>query len=385
MNDLVTKIKNLKSWVVEHRRYLHQYPELSLHEHHTSRYCQKILEDLGYTITPGFEAGFIADLIIPGAKGCVAFRAEMDALPIQELNKHAFVSQNHGVAHMCGHDAHMAIALLTAKVLHDHQNQLHCNIRFVFQPSEEQVPGGALGMIATGCLDGVDAIYGLHTTAQADVGEIWIREGVLMGASSPFILEVIGKGCHAGKPEEGLSPITAAVKIVEAWQAIPKAIHSEYPPILSVTVIQAGKVNNVIPETATLMGALRAFSNEDLQSVRVKMQEILKSLESQGYQFKLSYQEGYRCVVNSAMGVQTVLDATAKIPGVVANQAIKPLAFVEDYCYYLEHKPGAFFFLGAGNQAEGVSYPLHSPHYDIDEDALLVGANIMANIALERK
>lgn len=379
------KIKALKPWAVEHRRYLHQHPELSLQEQNTSIYCKKILADLGYDIKPCFEFGFIAEFLTPGATKCIAFRAEMDALPIEEQNTHEFVSQNKGVAHMCGHDVHMTIALFTAKILVECKEELACNVRFIFQPSEEELPGGAKGMIGNGCLEGVDEIYGLHTTAQAEVGEIWIREGALMGTSSPFTVEVIGKGCHAAKPEEGLNPIHAAAELIMIWKDIPKTLQTDYAPILSVTVIQSGNVNNVIPSTLKMQGAMRAFSSTDLKTIQNTMRESLKPFEARGFKFELHFQQSYSCVVNQPYGLKRVLEAAQKIPGLFANQSIEPMRFVEDFCYYLEERPGAFYFLGGGNKAKNICLPLHSPHYDVDEDALVVGASLMSLIALDVK
>ncbi len=379
------KMKALQPWAVEHRRYLHAHPELSLQEKNTARYCRQVLADLGYTVTPLFGHGFIADLNVRGAARRIAFRAEMDALPVVEKNTHAFVSRHPGVAHVCGHDVHMSVALFTAKILQDNVSALAVNIRFIFQPSEEELPGGARGMIASGCLEGVDEIYGLHTLAEAKVGEIWIREGVLMGTSSPFTLTITGRGCHAARPEAGLSPLSAAAELILQWQALPQEMPKAHPPILSVTVVEGGRVNNVVPETTLIKGALRAFSAEDLSEIQAKMRHSLACLEQRGYRFDLAFEESYRCVINGSYGVSRVVAAAAQLPGVIVRQDIAPMRFVEDFCYYLEACPGAFYFLGGGNAAKHIIHPLHSPHYDVDEKALSVGARLMATLALEAK
>lgn len=380
--ELLTRINHLRPWVIKHRRHLHEYPELSLQERQTSAYCQKVLQESGYRIRPCFGYGFTADLEIPAATKRIAFRAEMDALPIIEQNIHGFVSKNAGIAHMCGHDVHMAIALLTAKILSECQNALSCHVRFVFQPSEEELPGGAKGMIAGGCLDGVDEIYGLHTLP-AEVGTLLIREGVLMGTSSPFTLKITGKGCHAAKPEEGLNPINPAAALVQLWQQIPHNLVTEHPPILSITLLQSGNTNNVIPEAATMTGALRAFSAEDLLKIQEEMHKSLAPFVKQGYEMQLQFTQSYHCVVNQSYGVRRVLQAARSIPGLMVDQNIAPMRFVEDFCYYLEECPGAFYFLGGGNRAKNITHPLHSPHYDVDEEALVIGASMMSMLALE--
>ncbi len=383
LEAILAKIKAERSWAIAHRRYLHQHPELSLQEQNTSQYCQQVLKDLGYQISSAFGYGFVADLAIPGAKKRIAFRAEMDALPVLEQNQHEFISVNQGVAHVCGHDVHMAVALFTAKILAESKADLACHVRFIFQPSEEEIPGGALGMIQAGCLEGVDAIYGLHTLPQAQVGEIWIRQGTLMGTSSPFDVKVIGKGCHAGCPSEGLSPISAAAEIIAVWQALPNEIVEQYPPIVSVTAVHGGNSHNIIPESIELKGALRAFSRQDLEQVQAKIRSHCQALEQRGYQIALHFQESYECVVNQAYGFKQVLQAAAKVPGLLVKQDIAPVNFVEDFCYYLNQCPGAFYFLGGGNPAKHIVHPLHSPHYDVDEAALVVGTSVMTMLAME--
>ncbi len=381
---ILEQAKALKDWSVEHRRYLHQHAEVALQEKNTAKYCKDILQNLGYKITDCWGHGFYADLNIPNATKRIAFRTDMDALPIHELNTHDFVSKNPDVAHMCGHDVHMAVALTTAKLLKENTDRLHCNIRFVFQPSEERIPGGAVGMIENGCLDGVDEIYGLHNFATSPVGAIALRVGTLLAANATFALTIIGKGCHAAQPHNGLNPLPAAAEIITTWQNIPQQVNKQETPILSICQCIAGTAENIIPETAKLVGTMRALQNEDLRKMDKLMRDSLTELERRGYKHELVINYGYDCVINSAEGVERVVAAAKEV---IAEADIltdiAPIMGSEDYCYYLQHKPGAFYFLGAGNAAKGIDEGLHSPHYDVDEDCLPIGAAIMAEIALQ--
>lgn len=383
--DILNEAKKLKDWAVKHRRHLHQHPELSLQEQKTSAYCQKVMSDLGYTITPSFGYGFCADLNIPNSSETIAFRAEMDALPIQEQNHHDYTSKNPGVAHMCGHDVHMTIALATARLLAENKEKLTRSIHFIFQPSEEETPGGALPMIEAGCLKGVKEIYGLHTTASAPAGTILIREGTLMATSNTFIAKIIGKGCHAAKPSEGLNPIPAAASIIEEWQQIPDQFASNPKPILSITRINSGNTNNVIPDIAEIGGTIRCFDDETMLKIRTKMQEQLDALTNEGFKVELQFIQSYHCVVNQSHGVKRVVDAAKTIlPEEKIRTDIQPFTFVEDFCYYLQNCPGAFFLIGAGNVDKNIKAPLHSNCYDVDEDVIVYGSAIMATLALKK-
>ena len=224
----------LKSWGVKHRRYLHQHPELALQEKETAHYCKSVLHSLGYKIQNSWGYGFTADLNIKRAKTRIAFRADMDALPINEKTMHNFKSKKPNIAHLCGHDAHMAIALTTAKLLKNNQASLKHNVRFIFQPSEEIPPGGALSMIKNGCLQSVTEIYGLHMWDNP-LGKVSLCEGPLMAGIANFDIIIIGKGCHAAEPNKGLNPIEAVAYSIEQVKKIRNKLATKQDTILSIT------------------------------------------------------------------------------------------------------------------------------------------------------
>ncbi len=385
MSILLEQAQALLDWGIKHRRHLHRYPELSCQEQKTSEYCQQILRELGYQITTRWGYGFTADLFNVNANKTIAWRADMDALPAQEKNTHEFVSVYPGKAHLCGHDGHMTIALMAARLLAEQAQPLPTNIRFIFQPSEELPPGGALGMIEQGCLEGVDEVYGLHNDPGTPVGKVRTRVGALTAAADRFDLIIRGRGCHAARPQDGLDPVIAGAQLISAWQSIvARRINPVHAAVLSVTQFHAGEVFNVIPDQAVLAGTVRTFDQSDRNLIRELMQTHLELLRKQGYQIEFKYIEGYDAIINPNSGVDRFAAAATTILGSQqVDTSTEPESWGEDFCYFLQHKPGAFYFLGSGNAEKNMTAPLHSPRYDFDEAALAIGAAITASIVLQ--
>lgn len=362
------------------------YPEVGGNEKHTSLYCKKVLKPLGFKVKNVFEYGFIADLKVPGAKKTIAFRADMDALPIEENNAHSYVSKNKHVAHICGHDAHMAILLLLAKLLTQNISALKVNVRLVFQPCEEQYPGGARGMIAGGALKNVSEIYGLHMASLLPVKTIATRVGPFFASSDEFEVIIQGKSCHAAHPEYGLNPLFAATTVLTEWQKMLPHIPAKLPIILTPTICQGGTATNVIPETIKIAGTMRTFDQALRKKILELMRKSLQKLSRFGYKYKIKIFPGYDSLVNSKAGVARIISAAKDIlPAASINTKFKPVRYAEDYSYYLQKVPGAFFLLGCGNKRKKITAPLHAVNFNIDEDAISYGAAIMLNLALKVK
>ncbi|MDF1796145.1 MAG: amidohydrolase [Coxiellaceae bacterium] len=381
--NFLSATKSLFKQSQQHRRHLHQHPELSLKEADTSSYCQQVLRELGYDVRPCWKHGFVADLVFDSNKPFTAWRADMDALPIQEQNTHDFVSKNNGIAHMCGHDSHMTIALTAAEVIAQNKDQWQGNsIRFIFQPSEELPPGGAPGMIEMGCLENVDQIYGLHNNPEHECGDVITRCGPFLAAADTFKLEIIGRGGHAARPHETLDPLYVAAQLITTWQSIiSRRINPAHSAILSVTQCIAGDTYNVIADHASLAGTVRTYDQSDRDLIVKLISESFIPFEKQGYQFQFDYIKGYDAIVNHALGVERIATAAAQI--IDQNKIdidAEPVGFGEDFCYYLQHKPGAFFMLGSGNKSKGITNGLHSAKFDIDEDCIPIGAAIACQI-----
>ncbi|MCA8911375.1 MAG: amidohydrolase [Planctomycetes bacterium] len=383
--DLLNAAKEMQEWLTTQRRTLHMVPELSLHEFKTSEHCAQQLTELGLKVTRLWGEGFIADLDAPNGKGRVALRADMDALPITELNDIPYRSTHDGVAHMCGHDTHMTIAMGTAKLLSARKDKLTRSVRFIFQPSEELPPGGALGLIEKGCLEAVDEVYGLHNNPQMETGTVATAVGAITAAADIFEIALVGRGGHASRPHEALDPIPATAELVGMLQTlVSRRTQPGKPAVVSVTKFSAGTTHNIIPDRAELMGTVRTYE----ESVRARIIEEMERMtaavaQAHGLKHEFKYTRGYDSIVNHESGVQAVAEAASEVVGKGnVNTNFEPQTWGEDFAYYLQHKPGAFFLLGSGNSSKGITEPLHSARFNVDESCLPLGVAVMARLAL---
>jgi len=375
----------LSAWLSETRRAFHRQPERSREEVKTSARCAELLEGFGLQVRRGVAGhGVIADLNIPGASRRIALRADMDALPLQERSDTPYKSEIPGVAHMCGHDAHMTIALGAARMLAKHRDTLPCSVRWLFQPSEELPPGGALGMIEAGALDGVDEVYGLHNVPELEVGDVQTRDGVLTAAADLFEITLYGRGGHAARPHKALDPIPGACALVTQLQTlISRHCAPSQAAVLSVTRFHAGTTHNIIPDQVELEGTVRTFDANVRDLIQTRMAEMIQGVaNAHGLRAEFNYVRGYDSIVNHTSGVTRVTEATQHTLGADAFQHLdQPKSWGEDFAYFLQHRPGAFFLLGSGNRERGITEPLHSPFFDIDEQCLVVGSALMASLA----
>jgi amidohydrolase len=375
--------------IIRTRRYLHERPEISWRESETTDYVEGRLRELGLSnIIRGFggtDAGVTADLEC-GPGPCVALRADMDALPIHEENSVGYRSKNDGAMHACGHDGHMSALLGAAEILREARAEISGRVRFIFQPAEEiGDPSGASVMIKEGALDGVDAIGGMHLWSFVRAGLVQWRTGPVMASSDRLNIAFTGKGGHGAMPHAAIDPIVASAAYISAIQTITsREIDPTDPAVVTIGRINAGETFNVIPGRAELLGSLRSFS----QGVRDKMEERLRRIAdgiASAYRCEAETSVTYMipCVRNDAGLTETLKEAAAGIVGRGSMEKSPPLMVSEDFSMYQEHIPGTFFFLGAGNEAIGASYPHHSPRFGIDESVLPTGAALLAAFALK--
>ncbi|OEF98753.1 hypothetical protein BHF68_00485 [Desulfuribacillus alkaliarsenatis] len=366
-------IGQLSEW----RRTLHQFPEISNQEWETVKRLKAWLRDMEIDIME-FEGmpGFVA--LIPGLTDEeIAFRADIDALPIEEGKDCSYASKELGVMHACGHDGHMAILLGLAKVLKEMQLQgkLKRSVRLIFQHSEEQVPGGAIPMIEAGALGNVKRIFGLHLWSSLEIGKIGIRPGVMMAAADRFIINIQGKGGHGSMPHQTVDTIIVASQVIQSLQTIvSRNINPLDSAVLSIGTVHAGTNFNIIADKAKLTGTVRTFLPEVRAQIKQRIDEIVTLVcKTYNAEHTLIYIEGYPPVNNHESLTEEV---TAELSKVIDTQniiQIPPVMGGEDFSYYQKRIPGVFFFVGAGNHAKQFNYPQHHPKYDIDEDSLAVG------------
>lgn len=369
----------IEPYVIEKRRYFHAHPELSAHEFETTKALAAELDAMGIPYVQPGETGIIATIRgeAPGAYDeagkphhCLALRTDIDALPVTEQTGAPFASQNEGVMHACGHDCHTAALLGLLRSMTQHRAALKYNVRFIFQYAEEPDPGGAIDMIANGCLAGVDRIYGLHVDNQLSVGTIGIKDGPYMAGSGRFDVTIRGQGGHGALPHLTTDVLGAVCHTVSAIDAIPgKLLGPGEEGIISVCYINGQSAFNVLPAEANFGGLIRALNDETFEKIETLLRRELHGIcDAYGAAFDFRYSRGYPVLVNHTDQVNTVRAAAQALH--LPCRDLLHTFITEDFSRYLEKCPGAYFRLGTGNPEKGAIYPLHSSHFTVDEDAL---------------
>jgi amidohydrolase len=372
--------EQLRAW----RRHLHAHPELSGHERETAAFVAEQLRRLGYEPVTGVGGtnGLTAELAGPPGP-CVALRADMDALPITEETGLPFASTRPGAMHACGHDAHTAMLLGAAQLLRQRQAELRRPVRLIFQPHEEQFPGGAAPLIAAGVLENVASIFGLHISSQLPLGVLGTRPGPFMAGLNDLDIRVIGKGGHAAMPEQCVDPLVAAAQIVVALQSVvSRSLAMTDLAVVSVTRIEAGSADNIIPQDVRMRGTIRTYDPGVQARVCARVREIATGVAAaHGATAEVRLDPGYPVLVNDPEVTRRACEIAAAIGFEAAKiQTIEPQGGGEDFAYYCQKAPGAFAFLGA--RVAGDAYPHHHPRFDVDEAALPLGAALLAAYAL---
>lgn len=386
-DDLRAAADALAGRLVEWRRALHRHPELGFEETWTSAFVKERLEALSIEVREGMaDTGLAGILRAPQAReGGVLLRADMDALPIQEVAGREYGSEIEGRMHACGHDGHMAMLLGAAELLAARRDDLPGDVVLCFQPAEEG-RGGAQRMIREGVLDlvKIETVYALHLWSQFEAGTVQVRSGPVMAAQDEFTAQVVGKGGHGALPHTTRDPIPAAARGVLALQSIvSREVDPVEPAVVTVGRFEGGTAPNVIPDRVRLDGTLRSFGDEVRQLLRRRVEEVLRgAAEAAGCRLEMDLRPGYPAVVNDAGAVEAVRSAARSVVGESGLREHAPLLAAEDFAYFLRERPGAFVFVGAGNAGRGIDAPHHSPAFDIDESALPRGAELLARLAL---
>ncbi|CAM2916216.1 amidohydrolase [Staphylococcus sp. HGB0015] len=357
--------------MIETRRYLHQYPELSFQEKHTHDYIVERLQKLNFQIDAHVgQNGILARISGEEPGPTIALRADFDALPIEDLKDVPYRSKVPGVMHACGHDGHTSILLTVAELLHAHQSELKGTVVLIFQYGEELTPGGAQEMIADNALMGVDKIYGNHLWTGYPTGTIHTRPGPMMAQPDEFHITLFGKGGHGAKPHETIDPIVILAEfILSAQKIVSRTIDPVKQAVLSFGKIEAGNADSVIPDTATCQGIVRTFDSEVQTHIYHKMDKLLQGLAlANDITYSFDYIKGYLPVYNHEASAETVKKAANALNFRYHDSDLMMVG--EDFSFYLKARPGAFFFTGCGNPQKETDWPHHSPHFDIDESAM---------------
>lgn len=391
MASLLEKIKALSNSIAEetvaNRHHLHMHPELSFQETATQAYVEKQLNAWGIPNSRLANTGVVG--IIEGknpGKKVVALRADMDALPITETNDVPYKSTNPGVMHACGHDVHTSSLLGTAHILQQVKDDFEGTIKLIFQPAEEKAPGGASIMIKEGVLENPKpiSIFGQHVATNVPVGKIGFREGMYMASTDELYIKVIGKGGHGAMPDVCIDPIVIASHIIVAMQQIiSRNKNPKFPSVLTFGKIEGLGATNVIPDEVNIAGTFRAMDETWRAEGLAKMKKLAEGIaEAMGGEAIFDVLKGYPFLQNDPeltrkakaaaiayMGEDNVVDLDLWMAG-------------EDFAFYTHHVDACFYRLGIRNEAKGITNGVHTPNFDIDEDALAIGPGLMAWLAV---
>ncbi|MEZ5334131.1 MAG: amidohydrolase [Methanolobus sp.] len=386
-------MQSFEKWVRDIRRDFHRNPELSFYEYKTQDRIMSILEDLGIECRKIADTGVLAEVRGRNPGPCIAIRSDTDALAAYEsLTEHnkEYISQNPGIMHACGHDGHMAIVLGVARMVKERRKDLCGTVKFIFQPAEEVPPGGAVRIIEEGGLDGVDAVIGLHIFGDVDIGQINVRAGPFMASSNRFIVKIFGKGGHHSTPDMCIDPIRIASEFVSSLTGtIPQKVSSsDY--VLGFGTIEAGKQFNRSPDELELVGSFRTFDDNDTELIEQTMSSILDSLmtsySNEGItdvpSYTLKVQHGYPVLFNDPVFTERASELLLEKFENVDIHA-KSIFGAEDFAYYLQEVPGMYAIIGTKNVEKGIVEGNHSSSFDIDEDVLLTGIELLYSVAMD--
>ncbi|MGL1887497.1 MAG: M20 family metallopeptidase [Reichenbachiella sp.] len=390
--DLINKIKSLSKEyhqeTIENRRHLHANPELSFEETETAKFVISFLEKLGVKHRTGI-AGTGIEAIVEGKnpeKKVTSLRADMDALPIKEESLKPYKSKNDGVMHACGHDVHTSSLMTTLRILHELKDEFEGTIKFIFQPGEEVFPGGASLMIKDGILKNPKptSIFGQHVMPLIPVGKVGFRKGMYMASADEIYVTVTGKGGHGALPENCIDPILITSHIIVALQQVVSRIASpKTPSVLTFGKVEAKGATNVIPNDVKLEGTFRTLDEKWRKEAHVRMKKIAEGIaEAMGGYCKFDIQVGYPFLKNDPEVTGRARQAAVDFLGEDNVVDLDVWMGAEDFAYYSQKADACFYRLGTRNEEKNIISGVHTPTFDIDEDALSHGPGLMAWLAI---
>ena len=381
--------QNIFNEVVANRRHLHANPELSFHEVETSAFVAKKLEDMGLEYHKMANTGLVA--LIKGEKPSdkvVALRADMDALPILEANEVPYKSQNSGVMHACGHDAHTSSLLGTAKILTELKSQFAGTVKLIFQPAEEKLPGGASLMIKEGVLENPkpQAVIGQHVMPWIDAGKVGFRAGKYMASTDEIYVTVKGKGGHGAQPQANIDPVIITAHLLTALQTIISRYNDpKSPSVLSFGKVIANGATNVIPNEVYLEGTFRTMDEAWRADAHKKMKKMAEGIaESMGGSCEFNIMKGYPFLINEEKLTNAMRGYAEDYLGKENVLDLDLWMAAEDFAYYTQVADSCFYRLGTRNESRGITSSVHTPTFDVEEDAFKVSTGLMAYLALKQ-
>ncbi|WP_257669352.1 M20 metallopeptidase family protein [Parapedobacter tibetensis] len=390
MRDKVSAVAaQIHGKIIALRRHLHQNPELSFEEYQTSAFVKSELDDLGISYIPMANTGLVAEIKgEQSSNNVIALRADMDALPITEVLGREYGSKNTGVMHACGHDAHTASLLGTARILQSLKAEFGGTVKLIFQPGEEKLPGGASLMIKEGALQNPipQAVIGQHVMPMIPAGKVGFRAGKYMASTDELYVTIKGKGGHGAQPQQNIDPVVIMAHIITALQQVVSRIADpKIPSVLSFGKVIANGATNVIPDEVYLEGTFRTFDEKWRKEAHSRMRKMAIGIaESMGGTCEFEVRVGYPFLVNEE---KLTAEARKFAEEYLGRENVIDLDLwlaAEDFAYYSQVADACFYRLGTGNEAKGIMSAVHTPTFDIDESALALSTGLMAYIALRK-
>lgn len=377
--------------IIKIRHQIHQNPELAFNEKDTAKLAASKMKELNLEVETGIYGTGVCALLKNSSEGdkktkTILLRADMDALPIQEATGLEYESKNRGVMHACGHDAHTAILIGTAVVLNELKDELNGNVKFLFQPAEEE-EGGAEGMIKAGVLENpkVDAALGLHVWGSTPKGVVEYRPGPFMASPDRFEIKIIGKGGHAAQPHNCIDPVPIAASVInEIQNIISRRLDPAESAVISICNLHGGETHNVIPNEVVLEGTMRTLKPEIREKIPVWIEEVVaKTTAIYGAEYELEFEYRFPPLINNYEMTEVLKNAAAKIVGEEKLKlAEKPNLGGEDFSYFTEALPACFFFLGIAPSTDELIQH-HHPEFNVDDDVLKEGIAILAQTVID--
>lgn len=388
MSKIVESAKALMPELIEIRRHFHMYPENSRCEKETSKKVIELLKEIGVDEIIENVNGYGVIGVIKGVKegGVVALRADMDALQVQEMNDVVYKSRNEGCMHACGHDVHTGGLIGAAKLLCQNRDQIAGTVKLIFQPAEELSPhGGSKGMLASGHLDDVQAVFGLHVWPDLPHGKVGVKAGPLMAATDHFTIKIHGKTAHGAKPNQGIDAVVLGAQFVMAAQTfVSRKVDPLDNAVVTFGIFNAGTRYNVIAGDCLLDGTVRTLNPETRDMIEDSMRKLLDAICLQsGATAEIEYGRGYPALVNHEKDAALIKKTAVSLFGEDEVIDVKlPAMPAEDFSHYLEKKDGCFVWLGTAKEGQPV-WPLHNSRFDVDEDVLWRGASLLTQVAID--
>ncbi len=383
MNDI---IDTKRDEFIGFREHIHAHPELSFEEHETSAFIRSILDKYGIAYTTVAGTGIVA--VVQGdvhSDRVLALRADLDALPITELNEVPYKSKNEGVMHACGHDVHSSCLLSTAIIVQLNKSTLAGQVKFIFQPGEEKSPGGASLLIKEGVLQDVQAIVALHVYPHMPSGTFGFRPGSYMASADEIYITFRGKGGHAAMPHLAIDPIALASEfVIGVQQVISRKKNPIDHSVLTFGTIRAGIAPNVIPDEVKLSGTLRCMDEEWRQAAHEYIRQYAEGLASAwGAMVEIDIPLGYPSLYNDPKLTERTQSLITKLVGEDNVKLLDMRMTAEDFSFYTHHVPGCFFRLGTSRKDQEYTTPVHNARFDVHDESIIWGVRAMTNIAMD--